>query len=148
MVTDITGLWVYQDEANYAAMQDKYKDRQKLCDEANAKRAALKDMTSDNPFYHRAAVSAEMAQMRWEMAYIVAENQRLREMVGTIDWLHQQVSVLTGAYGHVKMLAETAKMEYGQAAKVVKLWLDTIMKNKGENNGTTSGSNKVDGSKG
>lgn len=146
--SEIAGLWKFQDEANYAAMKDKYKNRKKLCDEMDAKRKAFKDMAPDNPFYHRAAVSAEMAQMRWEMSYIVAENERLRGMIETIDWLHQQVSILQGAYGHVKMLAETAKFEYGNAAKVVQLWIETITKKRGASNETAPRSNETDGTKG
>lgn len=106
-------FWTYEDQSNLDYLELRYADRKKLGEEAISKRKALKDIASDNPFYQRAAMSAELAAMRWDMAYIVAENKKLRMMIGTIDWLHTQVNILMGAYSHVKMLAEKCRIDYG-----------------------------------
>lgn len=120
--------WSFQDESNYNFIKLKYADRNALGDEAIAKRKALADIAAENPFYHRAAVSAELAQMRYEMAYIVAENNKLREMIGTISWLHEQLSLTQGAYAHTKMLAERNRIDYA----LFKSGMDRIVKLKEE----------------
>lgn len=107
----------WQDESDYNRMTERYSDRKAIGNEALAKRKALDDIKAENPFYHRAAVSAEMAQMRYDMALIVEENKRLREMIETIGYLHQRMEVVYGAYSHVKMLADKSRIDYALIAK-------------------------------
>lgn len=104
--------WTSQDNSNYLALKSRYGDRKKLGDDAIAKRKALKDMAADNPLYQRTSVASEMAAMRWDMSYIVAENERMREHCSTISWLHEQLSIVQGAYAHTKMLAEKSRIDY------------------------------------
>lgn len=135
-------FWSFQDETNYLFLQSRYKDRKAIGDEAGEKRKAVKNMDTDNPFYHRAAVSAEMAAMRYDMAYIVAENKKLRDYINTISWLHEQVGVLQGAYAHTKRLADLARIDY----TLIETGLKMINKLKEElQNGTTQRSNEADG---
>jgi hypothetical protein len=112
--------WPFQDENAAKLVAMKYEDRKALTAEALAKRKALQDIDDKNPFYHRAAVSCEMADMRCDMAYLILENKRLRELVEPIGWILQRIDILEGAYGHVKMLAESSRIDYGHIAKGLK----------------------------
>ena len=102
-------FWSFRDESFYNFLKHKYADRQKLSAEAEEKRKALDKMKDGDPLYHRMAVSAEMASLRVDMAYIVDRNNKLEEMIGTVEYLHQKVGILEGAYGHLKLLYETCK---------------------------------------
>lgn len=111
--------WNYADEQEYGYVKLRHADRQKLLDEMANKKKALKDIGPDNPLYHRIAVSAEMARMRADMAYIVARNDKLEELLGTVSFLHQRLDIVEGAYSHVKMLAEASRIDYAQGAKAL-----------------------------
>lgn len=113
-------IWTFQDQSNYLSLKSRYSDRKNLGEEAIAKRKALKEMPADSPLYQRAAVASEMASMRWDMSYIVAENEKMREMASTISWLHEQLSITQGAYAHVKMLAERSRIDYSAIKKGLK----------------------------
>lgn len=102
----------WQNAYAYTLMVAKYEDLKAIAKEARDKRKALDDIKADNPFYHRATASAEMAQIREDMALIVAENKRMHDMIDTIGDLHQRLSVVYGAYDHVKMLAERSRIDY------------------------------------
>lgn len=110
-------LWSSRDEAFYAFMKEKYKDRQRLSTEAEQKRKAAEKMKDTDPHFHRMAMSAEMAQLRLDMAYIVDRNNQLEEMIGTVEYLHQRVGIVEGAYSHTKMLAETCRIDYALISK-------------------------------
>lgn len=110
----------WQDDAGYQRMLLQYGDRKAMSHEARNKRKALESMNTENPFYHRSAASAEMAQMRLDMAYIVEENKKLREMIETIGFLHQRVDVVYGAYAHMKMLADKSRIDYAMTESAIK----------------------------
>jgi len=118
----------WQNAYQYRMMTAKYEDLKAISDEVRNKKKALEEISADNPFYHRAAVSAEMAQMREDMSLIVHENKRMRDMIETIGDLHQRMSVLYGAYDHVKMLADRSRIDYALIAKGI----ETIIKLKEE----------------
>lgn len=113
-------IWAIRDEQFYGFLKMKYADRKKLCDEAEEKRKAAEKMKDTDPHFHRMAVSAEMASLRVDMAYIVDRNNQLEQYLETIEFLHQKVGILEGAYGHIKMLAEMAKADYNLAKNVLK----------------------------
>lgn len=106
-------FWSFRDESFYSFLKHKYSDRAKLMAEAEEKRKAVDKMKDGDPLYHRCAVSAEMASLRVDMAYIVDRNNKLEEMIETISFLHQRVDILEGAYSHTKMMAETCRIDYG-----------------------------------
>lgn len=104
-------FWAYSDENFYSFMRNKYSNRANLAKEADDKRKALEKMKDDNPLYHRMAAGAEMAQLRLDMAYIIDKNTKLEQFIETIGYLHQRVDILEGAYGHLKLLFETCKIQ-------------------------------------
>lgn len=103
--------WAFRDDRFYDFLKQKYKERAKLFNEAEDKRKALEKMKDGDPLYHRASVAAEMSSLRVDMAYIVARNTQLEEMLGTVEYLHQKIAILEGAYGHLKLLQETSTMQ-------------------------------------
>lgn len=109
---DAVAAWKYSDNTEYGHIQWRYRDRAAIGEEFLAKRKSFEKMSTDDPFYHRAAVSVEMAQMRYDMAYIVGMNNKMQEYINTISFLHDQVGVLQGAYAHIKLLAEKARIDY------------------------------------
>lgn len=111
-------MWSFRDESFYSFLKFKYQDRAKLQAEAEEKRKAVDKMKDGDPLYHRMAVSAEMAGLRVDMAYIVDRNNKLEEMIETISFLHQRVGILEGAYGHMKMMAETVRIDYSLISKL------------------------------
>lgn len=137
--------WSFGEEANYNFIKERYKNRQKIGEEALSKKKAFEKMKADDPLYTRAAVSAEMAQMRWDMAYMVAMNERMREYVESLDFVHQQISILSGAYQHTKLLADDARINYARIHKGLKL-IETLTEEL--QNGITKASNGTDGAKG
>jgi hypothetical protein len=110
-MSDNTLFWTFQDTSFYEFLKNKYKDRAKLHKEAEDKRKAAEKVPDTSPLYQRAQVSAEMASLRLDMAYIIERNNNLEEMLGTVEYLHQKVGILEGAYGHLKLLNETAIMQ-------------------------------------
>lgn len=136
--------WTSQDNSNYLSLKSRYGDRNALGDEAISKKKALKETAADSPLYQRAVVAAEMAALRWDMSYIVAENEKMREHCSTISWLHEQLSIVQGAYAHTKMLAERARIDYSLTDTTLKI----ITKLKEElENGVKQGRDKADGAK-
>lgn len=103
--------WCFRDEQMHTLLENKYADRKRLATEAEQKRQAVEKMEATNPLYHRAAVSSEMAQMRFEMAYLIDKNRQLAQYIETIEYLHQRVGIIEGAYGGLKLLLETANMQ-------------------------------------
>ena len=116
--------WELHDERQYKFMEQKYHDRHKLFNEAEAARKlADKSQTIDgkpNPQYPRLCMEAEMANMRYEMAYIIDKNTQLSAIIETIAFMHQRVDILEGAYGHMKLMAETCKIDYSLVADALK----------------------------
>lgn len=110
-------FWNWQDEVESSNINMRYSNRQRMLNDAIKKKKAFQDTTPDNQLYHRIAVSAEMARMRVDMAYLIAENIHLKGQIGTIRWLHDQLGILQGAYAHNKMLAEQARIDYAKIAK-------------------------------
>lgn len=106
-----TTMWAMRDEQFYDFLKMKYSDRKKLSDIAEEKRKSAEKMKDDNPLYHRAQVSAEMASLRLDMAYIVDRNNQLEQYLATVEFLHQKVGVLEGAYGYLKMMLETCRLQ-------------------------------------
>lgn len=121
-------LWNFRDEATYAFLEQKYRDREKLGAEYDAARKlADKSQTIDgkpNPQHPRLALEADMAQLKLEMAYIIDRNSQLQQYIATLEYLHERVGILEGAYGHTKLLAETCRIDYA----LVKDALDKIHK--------------------
>lgn len=126
--------WSMRDEGQYQFMAKKYAERKKLADEFDVKRKlADKSETIDgkpNPQYPRIRLEADMAQMRYEMAYIVEKNAMLSEQVQIMGNLFQRVDILEGAYGHMKLLAEGCRIDYTEIAKALKI-LKPLLKEHG-----------------
>lgn len=130
MSTLETGLeafaWSMRDEGQYQFMARKYADRQKLSKEYEEKRKlADKSETIDgkpNPQHPRIRLEADMAQMRYEMAYILEKNSMLSEQIGILVQLFERVSLLEGAYHHTKMLAENCRIDYAAIAEGLKFF--------------------------
>ena len=122
MSTDGEDLaWGFGDEQFYTFLKHKYADRRQLKADAEEKRkAAEKMIDGKDPHYHRMAVTAEMAQLRLDMAYIIDKNNKLEQYIETIEYLHQKVGVLEGAYGYVKMLAENLRIDYSRISDLYK----------------------------
>lgn len=116
-------LWSLRDEAHCRFIDFKYADRQKLAEDWHEKRKlADKSQTiagKPNPQYPRLIVEAEIAQTRFDMAYLVAKNQQLEQQIMMLNDLHQRVSILEGAYTYLRMLAETAKLAFESAMKTI-----------------------------
>jgi hypothetical protein len=104
-------MWSMQDDQFYDFLKRKYQDRQKLSIECEEKRKALEKTKETDALYHRMAVSAEMAQLRLDMAYIVDKNTKLEQYVETIGYLHTRLDIVEGAYGHLKLLFETCRLQ-------------------------------------
>lgn len=104
-------FWAFADEQFYSFMRRKYHDRAKLASEAEAKRKALEKVKEDNPMYHRMAASVEMAALRLDMAYMMDKNTKLEQFIETIEYLHQRVGIVEGAYGHLKLLFEQCRVQ-------------------------------------
>lgn len=135
--------WI--DKTSYDCMLSKYSDRKAIGDEAIKKRKALEDIKTVDEFYHRLEFSAELAQMRWDMAFIVEENKRLHEIIETVGWLHQRMDVVYGAYSHIKMLADKSRIDYAatesclkQVLKLKKEFEDEIKQRSNKPDGTPS----------
>ena len=115
--------WQMRDENMYAFIERKYHDRQALSDQAEAARKlAEKSQTIEgnpNPQYPRLLIEADIAQMKLEMAYVLDKNAQLAQYIDTLEFLHQRVGVLEGAYAHIKMLAETCRIDYALISKAV-----------------------------
>lgn len=116
--------WSMRDEGQYQFLRHKYHDRKGLADDCAQKRKlADKSETVDgkpNPEHPRLQMHAEMAQLRYEMSYIVDKNAQLETQIEALSYLCQRVDILEGAYGHVKLVAETAKVDYSLVAKALK----------------------------
>ena len=104
-------MWTIRDEGYYSFLKIKYQDRAKLSQEAQEKRKAC-DSMGDSPHRHRMSVEADMATMRLDMAYILDRNNQLEQYLETIEFLHQKVGILEGAYSHVKLIAENCRNNY------------------------------------
>lgn len=110
--------WSLRDENHYTFIARKYEDRAKLHQDAESKRKAAEKMEAKNdPHYHRMRVEADMAQMRYEMAYLVDKNAQLQRIIDPLEYVFQRVSILEGAYSHIKLLAETVQADYNLLAK-------------------------------
>lgn len=113
--------WTMRDEEQYQFLEKKYGDRRSLYEGAvHARKQADRSETIDgqpNPHHRRLVLEAEMAQMRYEMAYVIDKNKFLSQFIETIEFLHQRVGLVEGAYHHVKLLAETARIDYHAVAK-------------------------------
>jgi len=116
--------WSFTDQANYDFMKLRYQSRTALLDEAIKKRKVLADSNPSDPYYHRYAVSAEVADMRSDLAHFMKKIEIMEANVETLDWIHQQVDILQGCYAHQKMLAEKCRIDYG----VVDLMLRQVTK--------------------
>lgn len=137
--------WSHQDSVEYDYIRMRYTDRKALLHEMANKKKALASINPDNPQYHRIAFSAEMARLRADMAYIVGENDNMRELVDTIRDLHDQMGILRGAYSHVKLLADRSQMDY----KLITKAIDEMLKLKREiTNAATKRSDGTDGQEG
>lgn len=105
--------WSLQDEGAARFIAVKYADRRKLYDEWQAKRkVADKSETVNgqpNPQYPRLRMEADIAQMRFEMAYLIAKNHDIEQQIDILGSLHGRVSVLEGAYTFLTMGLQTAK---------------------------------------
>lgn len=119
MSKDLTRMWEIRDESYYSFLKHKYKDRAKLSQEAEDKRKAADAMVG-SPHHLRMTVEADMASMRLDMAYIVDRNNQLEQYLETVEFLHQKVGILEGAYSHIKMLAEVCRNDYVDFAKKLK----------------------------
>ena len=109
------------------------------------KEKAFKDVNPKDHMYHRMAVSAEMAKLRVDMAYIVDRIAKMETVIAATARLHQRVDILEAAYGYQKMLAEKSRIEYALIAK----GLEDIKKLKEElSNEAKQSSNGTDGAKG
>ena len=122
MSTDGEDLaWGFGDEQHYSFLQHKYGNRRQLKDDDEEKRKAAEKMADGkDPHYHRMAVTAEMAQLRLDMAYIIDKNNKLEQYIETIEYLHQRVGILEGAYGHLKLLGENMKFDYSRISELYK----------------------------
>ena len=112
--------WGWQDEVEYNHLKLRYSNRKELSQQAQDKYKALKDVVPRDPMYHRMAVSAEMASLRVDMAYIVDKNNKLEEMLGTVAFIHQRLDILEGSYSYIKMLAEGGRIDYATLTRIVK----------------------------
>lgn len=134
--------WSIRDEGQYQFMATKYGDRKRLSEEYEAKRkVADKSETIEgkpNPQYPRIRLEADMAQMRYEMAYILDKNKQLSEQVEALTWLYQRVDILEGAYGHMKLLAETTRIDY-HAVKSMMQKLQPLIKEQADGKETGTG---------
>lgn len=104
--------WNLRDEGYYEFLKTKYQDRAKLATEAEQKRKAAEKAKDTDPHYHRLQVSSEMASLRLDMAYIVDRNNQLEQYVSTLEFLHERVGILEGAYGHTKLMAEIVRADF------------------------------------
>lgn len=120
MDADEAVFWKYADEMEYTYIKERYSDRKSLMEEASNKLKAFKETEPNSRMYHRIAVSAEMAKMRVDMAYVIDKNTKLEEMLGTVAFLHQRIDILEGAYSHIKIVAEKCRIEYGVMASMLK----------------------------
>ena len=137
--------WTYHDDVEYNHLKLRYHDRKKLSEEALNKKRAFKDVTPDNPFYHRIAIAAEMAAMRVDMAYILDRNNKLEEQLSTVAHLHQRMDILEGCYSYIKMLVERSRIYYAQITEA----LEYITKFRGEKaNAVEQRNNQPDGAEG
>lgn len=135
-------FWQHQDSVEYNYIRLRYANRKELLDEMAHKKKVLNATKETDPHYQRIAMSAEMARLRADMAYIVGENDNMRGLIETMRDLHDQMGILRGAYSHVKLLADDSKMSYSLIAK----GLSEIIKLKGEfTNGSTQRSDRTDG---
>ena len=145
METEKEMAWSFEDEVEYDYIKLRYSDRKKLSERALETRKAAKDIDQANPLYHRIAVTAEMAKLRCDMAYMVDRMEQLQATIGAMSYIHQQVDILTAAFGYQKMLGEKARIDYGLIAKALK----EVEQLKVElSNGTQPRSQNPDGSKG
>lgn len=109
-------VWAMRDERVYSMLERKYTDRKKLAAEAeDARKLAEKNQTIDgkpNPLLPMLLMRAEIAQLRFEMSYIIDKNTHLGSIIETVDYLHTRIGIAEGAYAHVKMLAEGNRIDY------------------------------------
>lgn len=113
--------WGWGEENYYNIfVKDRYKDRQALAEQVAEKKKALEKHKPGEPLHQRAALILEMAEMRYDMAFMVAMNERMRGHIETLDYVHQQISIMSGAYAHTKMLAEDARINYARIHKGLK----------------------------
>ncbi len=135
--------WELRDERHYQFIARKYHDRRKLAAEADEKRKlADKSETINgkpNPQHPRLCVEAEMAQMRYDMAYMVDKNTQLEQYIETIEFVHQRLGILEGAYGHIKTLVMGSRMDYSQNTDDVRTSVRTFLKEQACKNTSTSG---------
>lgn len=112
--------WNFEDEAHNDWVQFKYgkENRAKLKDDYTTKsKLAEKSKTlpdgRPNPHHPRLQLEADLAQTRYDMAYLVARNQELENKMEILVQLFDRVGILEGAYSHIKTVAEVAKIDYG-----------------------------------
>lgn len=112
--------WDFQDEAHNQWVQWKYgkENRAKLKEDyQNKTKMVEKSKTlpdgKPNPHLPRMQLEADLAQTRYDMAYLVDRNQELENKMEILVQLFDRVSILEGAYSHIKTVAEVAKIDYG-----------------------------------
>lgn len=108
--------WDFRDEEAYGFLEKKYHNRRLLWEASEHARRQADDAEliggAPNPQYRRLVLEAEVAKLRYEMAYMVDKNKQLATLIEPLEFLFQRVGILEGAYGHVKLLAETAHTDY------------------------------------
>lgn len=108
--------WTLQDEGASNFIDLKYSDRRKLHYDYHLKRKlADKSETIDgksNPHYPRLRLEADMAQMRFEMSYLVAKNKQLETQISILANMFERMGVLEGAYSALTMGLENVKRLY------------------------------------
>lgn len=102
--------WNFRDEEQYSFIEKKFSDRRKLYEAAQyarklADEAEPKD-NQPNPQARRLRLEADMAIQRYEMAYIVDKNKQLQQIIEPLEFVFQRLSILEGAYSHVKTLGD------------------------------------------
>ena len=92
---------------NRKKLEDDWREKSKLAENSKL----LKD-GKPNPHYPRLQLEADMAQTRFDMAFIVAKNVEMQRKLEMFEQLFERISILEGAYSHVKLIATNAKIDY------------------------------------
>lgn len=112
-----TDVWSMQDEAQAQFLPMKYKERDALGADWQAKRKLadknrLREDGTPNPHHPRLVMEAEMANMRYDMAYVIEQNRRLQEQANILMSLFDRVGMLEGCYGYLRQAFDCVKSQY------------------------------------
>ena len=86
-------------------MRSQYADRKALCEAYVEKKKAARS-AKGTPQEYKANLEEEIATLRYHMSFLLEKFDILNCMIGPMEEMYNRMSLLEGAYSHLKLVAQ------------------------------------------